>query len=170
MNYKKLNKILFIVFNLSWALLVPTLFIYLFFTNEVIFEWENIRLLFVTLIFLILQIIGYLKLENGNIVYAIIAVLFLSIIFDFGELKIINTLLVNIDLLYIAHGEFLFEMRILEGPHTTMNVRMTEFAFNKIGINAIGLIQIYFLMEQKFEDMYKEMNIEDVTQSETLAD
>jgi len=158
MNYLKINKILFILFNLSWLITIIPMFLYLIFINDPIFEWQNIQFLLLTLVFTALQIIGYYKLSHGNIFYALAAVYMLSFIIDLEGFKLFNTLLLNIDMIYTAHGEFLLEFRLFDGPSSNWNVRLTDFEFNQIGFNAVGLVQIFFLLEQ---ESYKEKSADE---------
>lgn len=155
MNYLKINKILFILLNLLWAVIILPLSIYFLFIEDYIFQWENVRFLLLTLILVALQVVGYYKLKNGNIFYALAAVYVLSFIIDLDGFKLYNTLLLNIDLLYTAQGDFVFDLRLFQGPYSNWNVRLTDFEFNQIGFNAVGLIQIYFLLGQESLKMKK---------------
>jgi len=158
MDYLKINKALFILLNLTWAIVALPLSLYFLSVEDPIFQWENVRLLSLTLILVGLQVIGYYKLKNGNIFYALAAIYVLSFIIDLDGFKLFNTLLLNIDMIYTAQGEFVLEFRLFDGPSSNWNVRLTDFEFNQIGFNAVGLVQIFFLLEQ---ESYKEKSADE---------
>jgi len=155
MSYLKINKILFILINLVWAIIVIPVLLFFLFTNESSFDWQSLRFLVLIAIMGIIQVVGYYKLNEGNIYYASVAVIVLSFIIDFDGFKLLNTMLLNIDMIYAAGGEFIFQIRFLDGPSSTWNVRLTDLKFNQIGFNAVGLIQLFFLLEQ---ETYKDKN------------
>jgi len=153
MNYTKVNKALFILFNITWSIVVLPLSLYYLSLEDPFFQWENIRWLLLTLIFVAVQVVGYYKLREGNIYYAAAAVILLSFIIDIDGFKLFNTLLLNVDMLYATGGEFIFEIRFLDGPSINWNVRLTDFKFNQIGFNTVGFIQLFFLLDQEtFKD------------------
>jgi len=148
-NYSKINQFLFVFFNLIWALLILPINLYGILSLDSIFNWMSMRFLCLTLILAGLQIIGYYKLKHGNIFYALAAVYVLSFIIDLDGFKLYNTLLLNIDLLYTSQGDFVFDLRLFQGPYSNWNVRLSDLEFRQIGFNAVGLIQIYFLLGQE---------------------
>lgn len=149
MDYLKINKALFILFNLIWAIVILPLSLYYLFLEDPLLHWENFRWFILTILLVGLQVLGYYKLKRGNIFYASAAVIVLSFIIDIDGFKLFNTLLLNIDMIYVAGGELILEFRFLEGPSIDWNVRLTDYSFNKVGFNAVGFIQLYFLMEQE---------------------
>jgi len=160
MNYLKINTSLFILLNLLWAIVALPLSLYFLFLEDPLFQWDNFRWLILTIIMVSLQVVGYYKLREGNIYYAAVAVIVLSFIIDFDGFKLFNTLLLNIDMVYIAGGEYILQLRFLDGPSSTWNIRLTDFQFNEVGFNAVGFIQLYFLMEQESnKGKYSEKNI-----------
>ena len=153
MNYQKINKVLFFLLNITWAIVVLPIFLYALSLNEPLFQWENLRLLILIFSMASLQIVGYLKLREGNIYYASAAVIALTFMIDLDGFKLFNTLLLNIDMIYATGGEIILEFRFLDGPSSTWNARLTDFKFNHIGFNAVGFIQLFFLMDQEtFKD------------------
>jgi len=152
MNYQKINLWTFVLLNVLWAIMMPPLSVYLTFfvlpetsLNDI---FQTILIIFISA----LQIYAYFRLRKGNIIPAIIGILFLSFIIDLDGLKSINILLMNIDLLYAANGDFIFDLKVFQGPHSTFNTRLTDFQFNQIGFNAVGLIQIFLLYRQNTDN------------------
>jgi len=153
MDYLKINKFLFILFNLSWVLLILPLILYTFLFQENLVQLEGFRVTLSVIFLSLIQVFAFLKLKHRNIYPAIIAIIALSLIIDMGDFKSINKLLLNIDLLYTANGDFIFDLKFFHGPHTVMIARLTEFEFNQIGFNMVGLIQIFLLYKQKTENI-----------------
>jgi len=153
MDYTKINKTLFILFNLTWAIVILPLSLYYLSLEDPLLHRENLRWFILTIILVAIQVVGFYKLRSGNIFYASAAVIILSFIIDIDGFKLFNTFLLNIDMIYAAGGELILEFRFLEGPSIDWNVRLTDFKFNQIGFNAVGFIQLFFLMDQEtFKD------------------
>lgn len=169
MNYLKINRILFILLNLTWAIVVLPLSLYFLSLEDPLFQWENFRWFILTIMMVAIQVIGYYKLRQGNIFYASAAVIVLSFIIDLGHFKLFNTLLLNIDMIYAAGGEFILQLRFLDGPASDWNVRLQDFKFNQIGFNIVGLIQIFLLYRQKAVSDNIDSEISGVQQSVTSS-
>lgn len=159
MNYRKLNLWSFGLLNVFWALLMPFLSLYLLFIVSD-FSLNYLLQTILVILFSATQLYAFLKLRKGNIYPAIIGILLLSFIIDLDGLKSINILLVNIDFLYNANGDFIFDFKLLQGPHSIFNMRLSDFQFNQIGFNAVGLIQIFLLYKQKAESDNMDIGIE----------
>lgn len=148
MDYSKINKTLYILLNLSWAVIVVPFFIYFVFTNETVSSWENVSIIFLITSVVSLQFIGYLKLRKGELYIPIMAVVVLTFIIDLDGFMFFNTLLLNIDLIYTAAGQVDMELKFLQGPNFNWNVQLDNFKFNKIGFNAVAYIQVFFFQQQ----------------------
>lgn len=162
MNYRKINFWAFGLLNGLWAIMIPPLLIYLTFF---VLPDTSLNGIFNSILITSISVIiiyAFFKLKEGNIFPALIGILFLSFIIDLDGLKSINILLINIDLLYATNGDFIFDFKLFQGPHATFNTRLTDFQFNQIGFNAVGLIQIYLLYKQKTASDLTDLEFENV--------
>lgn len=160
MNYRKINLWSFGLLNLLWVLLTVLTFSYLIIIEIAKYTPNDISILLFVYFISTIQIYAFLKLRKGNIYPAIIGILLLSFIIDLDGLKSINILLMNIDILYNANGDFIFDFKLLQGPNSIFNMRLSDFQFNQIGFNAVGLIQIFLLYKQKAESDKMDIGIE----------
>jgi len=166
MNLKTWNLWIFVALNILWVALILPINTYHILIEIGDLSAEYIRILLITLVLSASQIIGYLNLRKGNIYPAIIAIIALSLMIDVGDFKMISKLLLNIELLYTASGDFIFDLNFFQGPHAVFNMRLSEFTFNQIGFNAVGLIQIFMLYKQNNEN--KDLDFEMVNKSNEI--
>lgn len=155
----KINIWLFVVLNLLWAIVILPLMIFGFFYQDNLIQLPGIRSLLLIVILSCIQVCAFVKLRQGYIFPAIIAIIALSLIIDIQGFKIINLLIFNVNLIYTADYEFIFDFKLFHGPHSSFDMSLSELRFRKIGFNTVGLIQIFFLYQQDKTESPNKMRI-----------